>query len=422
MKKSSKRECKNKKRKKIILNDQNIDLNNLFKEKKYNVITEINDEYVNNYDITYIHNKILKLLDWEIDIYSQKLLKKIENIEEKLLQPSTYIVNCTYNNKLKILKEKYQNIISKQRLNEYLKLSKPLLNEYKKYNKVENIYYFIENENENISKEDQNEINHRIYIIDQYFELASNYIKINIIRKIEYNENCCINCNLDLEKIATDMDGIKICPECSTEHKIIQLTKMTKEFNYSPHKNENNNFYKAFLKYQGIDIDNKFNDSNFEELEMKLDEFFTQNKRLKGKEIRNLPSLENGKKPDTNHKMMYQALSITKNSQYYEETNYICVRYWGWKLHDLMYLKSTIQKIINEINQIYPTIPIEIKVRVSNLGTQYMLYKVLRALGHPCSQNEFKIPEDNDSIQNQEKIWKIICENMKDPKLEYLEN
>jgi len=120
--------------------------------------------------------------------------------------------------------------------------------------------------------------------------------------------------------------------------------------------------------------------------------------------------------------MMYQALSITKNSQYYEETNYICVRYWGWKLHDLMYLKSTIQKIINEINQIYPTIPIEIKVRVSNLGTQYMLYKVLRALGHPCSQNEFKIPEDNDSIQNQEKIWKIICENMKDPKLEYLEN
>jgi hypothetical protein len=136
-----------------------------------------------------------------------------------------------------------------------------------------------------------------------------------------------------------------------------------------------------------------------------------------GEQVRALPLNERGRRGDTDHKMLYDALSATGYSEFYEDANLIGNIYWGWPLPDVRHLERLIQTDYERTQRVYNTLP---KERVSSLGTQYRLFKHLQLRSHPCTKDEFKIAEMQESLELHESTWQKMCEGCNDPYIYFI--
>lgn len=109
---------------------------------------------------------------------------------------------------------------------------------------------------------------------------------------------------------------------------------------------------------------------------------------------------------------MYQALSKTNHSEYYEDVNLIANIYWGWPLPDALHLRDTAIRYYEEIQSIYFRIPLEIRRRTSSLSCQFLLYKILTLADYHCCRDEFKIPVNADSLFIHATCWEIIAQTL----------
>ena len=58
--------------------------------------------------------------------------------------------------------------------------------------------------------------------------------------------------------------------------------------------------------------------------------------------------------------------------------------------------------------QIYNSIPH--KDRNASLNIQFRLFVHLKAIGYPCTKEDFKIQTSRDSLEFHQEMWKIMCE------------
>ena len=248
----------------------------------------------------------------------------------------------------------------------------------------------------------------RLRLIQDYLEIAKDYIRLEIIHKVN-NKAICPICKFDLTKSYIDeYSGLNICPDCGYERESISHHSTFKDSQRVNIGNRNNyddceNFKKVLMRFQG-----KQPNRPPPKLYEQLDEYFDRIGKSKGAEFQALGLSPEGKKKGTSRQMMFEALGETNNSAYYDDINLIMHNYWGWELPDISELEDKVMEDYMTTQQIYNVIPN--KDRNASLNIQFRLYVHLKAIGYPCSKEDFKIQTSRDSLEFHQEMWKIMCE------------
>lgn len=243
-----------------------------------------------------------------------------------------------------------------------------------------------------------------IYTIEKFIYECKKHMKINMVRE-KTNTLRCLECNNTMTSFSGSKDNISECRECGCINEFIFPATFTRDADKMISMNEDMlNFARVLDKFEG-----KSGQKPPDEIFQKLDEFFISKGKPSGEEVRNLDLLENGKKKDTNKKLLLFALESTGYSDYYDDSNLIAHIYWGWKLPDLSGYRDSIMTIHKKTQISWNSIKHKYD-RKASLGTQFQLYVKLKAVGYPCDQDDFKIQEMVESLRLHNKAWKEMCE------------
>lgn len=372
--------------------------------------------YEEDYDIIYLNNIIMNKLKSEKSRIPS-LKKELESLKNKIMSSQSFAQRRRNINEIKELEDIIEYIGSNKRLENYKKLSEPILKKYSTCRKEKKILTFgKEYIPKPISGED---FITRLNCIDEMIKLCKKYINVDINR-IVLSSSSCNGCGYDMNEVANNEVGLKTCPECGIQIDAVIMNKLAKDgsriISGSNGDDESiENFMRAFMRYQGLQIDQPH-----PSLYKELDEYFSQRGLPTGDKIKQLPLDEFGRRGNTNHKMLWNVLSSLKRSEYYDDTNLIAHIYWGWTLPNVMHLKEKIIEHYNCTQKVFHNIPPENRKRSSSLGTQFRLWKQLQLLGHRCYMEEFKIAEDPDSLNTHYELWKTMCEGANNPEIYFI--
>ena len=362
--------------------------------------------YSTDLNINKINEAILFRFEyfWEsVPIYEQQVDELILSMEDSS-KPENEIK--LIKQKIEKLNEKIYDYKNKISLKKYIEITKPLL---EKYNKVassvsKGIVFFKKTK----EKEDDQIINYRLKIIRDYLDIAKDYIRLELRQKMD-TSIFCPGCGMNLSKIFIDQDsGLSLCPSCGYEKESVSYNSSYKDslrVNTSIRNNYDDceNFRKALLRFQG-----RQNNRPPAKLYEQLDSYFVKIKKPVSSEILKLPLSEDGKKKGTSREMMFEALSETNNSAYYDDINLILHIYWGWELPNISHLEEKIMEDYINTQQVFNSIAK--KDRNASLNIQFRLYVHLKAVNYPCTKDDFKIQTSRDSLIFHNEIWKQMCE------------
>lgn len=377
---------------------------------------KITGSYTVDYNITYLDSIIKKKLLQEKFTLLPKLKKTVASLKELIMRPQTYIQREHTLTQIKVAEEEIRKIETGEKLRVYLDKTSDIINSYLSASKIKKVMFDQEDQD---PQTDEDAL-HRISLIEKYLDIAGDYIQLDIIRVTSHKSDVCTGCGASLARIALSDEGSLRCPECFTEHSVIITAKLSKDgarinMNTNLEDESIENFLRAFTRYQGLQCEQPD-----EKVYEKLDKYFTRNGRPTGAQIRELPLDSRGLRGDTNHKMLWDALSHIGHSEYYEDTNLIGHVYWGWELPNVSHLKERLIDKYIKTQKVFYQIPIEERNRNSSLGTQYRLWRHLQLEGHECYMDEFKIAENPESLRTHNNLWKQMCDGAGDPDIFYI--
>lgn len=349
-----------------------------------------------------------------------------DNIDDIILSSSNNISikgQFSYNYDIISLNENILSRLDKPKKKEYYNQTKSII---KKYCKINNLLKNISlNENEtdssefdNLDQETKILVRNRISLIKSFILICENFVDIDIKFSGNINDLVCIDCqySFDQNKIL-DKDNL-ICDHCGAEN--LFSLNYTNDFISKDSGNnlQNNleNFIKTLDRYQGIQLE-----IIPKELFIELEKYFL-NINIDCEKIRKSDYNYRGRKKNTSHVLIYDALFKIKKQQYYQDVNYICHILWGWKLPDISNLKDIIIKHFIETQRAYLNIPNEIRGRYSTLGNQYRLWRHLQLVNYDCHFSDFKITENTVSLENHHRLWKEMCDRCEDSDIYYIED
>ena len=381
----------------------------------------INGTYSENYNICFIDDIIKNKLKEEEKYFLPTIKNRILFLEEELNKKHDYItynkIISDINNHLKTIKD----VKSGKRYDDYINLTSDIIYEY---SNIKSDIKYLDFSEIIEYKESDIKVNHKIYLIENYLQIAKKYIDIDVSRIRPERIDNCVNCSSSLKDIIPDENGIVICEvkNCQTEHITISNFKTKKEVYKSGNSNGDDsidNFIKAFLAYQGIV---KMTKEAIKKLCDELDAYFISINKPIGEEIKKLPLNSRGRRGETTHKTLNMALSKIGKTEHYKHTNFIGHIYWGWKLPNVSHLEEIIKRDYIKTQKAYNQIPEDVRERSSSLGTNYRLYRHLQLRGHKCYMDEFKIAENDKSIRIHDNTWRLTCELTEDPEIYYMES
>jgi hypothetical protein len=355
-------------------------------------------------------NKINEAILFRFEYFEDSIPLYEQQVEEFILSMED---NSKPDNEIKLIKQKVSKLDEKINdykkkisYNTYINATKSLL---EKYNKVassssKGIVFFKKTK----EKEDDHIVNYRLKIIREYLDIAKEYIRLEINQKIDINF-ICPGCGMDLSKMFVDQDsGLSLCPSCGYEKESVSYNSTYKDslrVNSSTRNNYDDceNFRKALYRFQG-----RQSNRPPAKLYEQLDAYFTKIKKSVSSEVLKLPITEDGKKKGTSREMMFEALSETNNSAYYDDINVILHIYWGWELPNISHVEERIMEDYINTQQVFNSI--SKKDRNASLNIQFRLYVHLKAVNYPCTKDDFKIQTSRDSLIFHNEIWKQMCE------------
>ena len=242
-----------------------------------------------------------------------------------------------------------------------------------------------------------------IYLQD-FLDLCNKYVKIECIKQIELMVRCK-GCDKKLESDEETDDNIYTCSECQCINTFLKPNSYSRiTDSYSSSEDDTNNFIKVLDKYEG-----KNEPHPPDEIYEELDIYFVSMKMKNGEYYRNIPLNENGKKDGTSKRKLWDALENTGNNKYYDESNFIAHKYWGWRLPDISLDRERLISDYQETQNIWNKIKHNYN-RSASLGTQFRLYVHLKAIGYHCDREDFKIQDMVESLRIHNDAWKIMCE------------
>lgn len=362
----------------------------------------IQQSYTDDLNIISIHNIIRKrfgCLLGNIKMFN----KEIKKMTKELDKQNSYVEKDNLICKINMLRNEIDELISGRKWEQYLDSAKCLLLEYEplQTNESKGIVEFSLKKQKIV---DEN-LELRLMIIDEYLNVAKNYIQLDI-QKINNQISKCPNCDKSHNDINIITDtGLYHC-ECGCIIENLNRDSTFKDYGRvntnSKLYNNQSTFYKVFDRYAGV-TDEK--DLNL--ISQKLDDYFRLKNLPTGEFIRSLPLNDEGKKDDTNIQLLLAALCDCKLTKYYNIVHPIAYTYWGWKPPSISHLRDIIFEAYHKTQQIYDTY----KTRNSCLNANIRLYLLLRAHDYPCTLEDFKIVKSRDSLVYHQQMWKIMCEH-----------
>lgn len=236
---------------------------------------------------------------------------------------------------------------------------------------------------------------------DQWVELTTNYINYDLLTKRNI-KNECKGCHYQLE---TDYDDIIVCGRCGCENTIFNKIGNNSDLTFTSKKNKNEiNFKDAYLRFIG-----EFNIKIPQNLEIRLDQYFTSIGMPLGADIRKKDLLDDGTKrirPGTSINLMIKALKWCGLNEYYKHVRYLCQYYWGWELKNYDHLEDELMFRYKVTADKYN----QIKKGSSNLNTNFHLKMLLQSLGCPCKDKDFKEVKVKTTINKYRTYWNEIIE------------
>lgn len=383
---------------------------------------KIEGTYQDDYNILYVDDIIRKKLNQEKHTELEGLKNKYNALKDISSKPQTYIVRERTMEEMKKIELEIAKIENGEKIKLYEESSKDIIAEYRKNSAmIKTVTLDMKDEEDDAIKyvEDK-QLKMRANVIDRYLTIASNYITLNIVKINNFPNDICNGCGISLANIVANEEGTIRCPniDCQTEHDDIIMNKLATDgtrININTYSKESiENFMKAFIRYQGLQTDRP-PDSVY----IKLDNYFRKYGKPLGEEIRNLPLNDKGRRGNTDHKMLWNALKEI-DSNYFKHANLIGHVYWGWTLPNVMHLKEIIIRHYNITQAVFYQIPIEERGRISSIGTSYRLWRHLQLVGHECYVDEFKIVTNHDSLRRHDTLWKRMTEGADDPEIYYI--
>jgi hypothetical protein len=260
-----------------------------------------------------------------------------------------------------------------------------------------------------------------IACVCDYLEIAKKHIKIeiNVTTSFNFDFNFCLECGEDMDTSHICNDGYQICYSCgsvkqSADYSAVSYINQTD--NSSKEYSDKSNFRKAFQRYmcaQNITFD-------IEDICDKIDKNLQKKGYPPAAHYREMEHDKYGKKGDSCIRMINESLKSIKKSGFYEDAYLIACNLWGWKPPDIDHLEDIIMEDYDKTQEVYNRIPVNERDRKSCLATQFRLHKHLQLRAHECSKEDFKLPQQSESMRKQEELWKMMCEGCDDPSIYYI--
>jgi hypothetical protein len=361
---------------------------------------------ITEYDVDRVHKNSIKYFKKQRTTIEE--LKKEKNLlEDKLQKPQTLVDRNEIKYQIKKYDEKINSITAEHDYQCYIKKVLPIMEKLKKEIKNRKTNAFT-----NDDKPTEKILQYMLFIVN----CAREYTRISFDLKLPVN-NSCINCSCDLTNTLPHCNGTIRCPKCLVDN------------DSSRFPNNNYNFEEKAIAKQG-DYSERGNFESFcDGFEgntgtktdigtiMILDEYFKKNRMDIGSEVKERDLNEKGFREGTDLQMMLEALSYCGIKQY-SQVYVICRDYWGWVLPDLRNVRSRIMYIYEITLVAFFKIPN--KTRSSTLSIPFVFFKIIEMLGYKYDFWDFKIPEDEDSTEEREIYWKIMCETCGDSSVVYI--
>lgn len=318
-------------------------------------------------------------------------------------------------------KKKRIELPDKLFVNNYEEIPDHVVIKYKDYINVDKLHQILQHKYDVLKKKELDVSTYQVYFdesayliktynetkdknsLQKYLDLCNKYIKIECIREVDYSIRCK-GCNKVLDNDEENEDNIFICSICECINTFLKPNTYIRLSDNGSTEDDTNNFIKVLDKFEGRNEPHPP-----EEIYVQLDNYFTSMKMEKGEYYRNLPLNQSGKKEGTSKKKLWDALENTGNNKYYDESNFIAHKYWGWKLPDISLYREKLISDYQETQNIWNKIKYKYN-RSASLGTQFRLYVHLKAINYPCDREDFKIQDMVESLRIHNDAWKIMCD------------
>lgn len=393
-----------------------------YPEEDYSDINDIPEfieiTYKTDVNILIIHKAIRKLFGCE--------RSRLGEYKRQITEISTALqCDLSRNDARRFIKrrdsliKKVQDITEETKWLQYIKLAQPFLEKYCTLT-LDRPRATVLVGRKGDKSENKGEIEARIAAIEGYIKIASYYLIINVSR-IEKLVATCPVCEAEFKDFEVDEDaGICTC-SCGWFRENLAKTSCNKDSGRTSSNSKNDyedreNFYKAAMRFACKQLK-----TFHPKLEEDLDEYFIGIGIGPGEQIRTQPVV-NGRKKGVNFQKMIKALTTLSKSRninhsyrkiysdYYEDAWLIMHDYWGLPANNIVPLISDLMEIYDKTQKIYNSLtPAERGGREASLNTQYRLLVELLALGFACTKADFKIPGQKESLDNHQRLWKIMC-------------
>ena len=251
------------------------------------------------------------------------------------------------------------------------------------------------------TNEDYETSQKRINVIDEFIEIARDYVVMNVFKLIDVKGKC-FNCGY--ETSSDDDDGLRYCSNCRISKYDIVMNQCSDSISTVDY-DDYGNFEKSLNRLQGLEKI-KLPIDMFD----KLDAHFRKARKPLGEEIRNRPLLPNGKKEGTSVDLLIDALKCIEYEKYYENFIYILHKYWVCRCPDISKYEDDIRRDYMITQKAYGHIDTK---RSSSLNLEFRKLKHLELLGiYPkiVDREFFRLPIGIKALLELEEDWRKICD------------
>lgn len=348
-------------------------------------------------DILTIDARIRKSFEVEHSLlpkHSEKLRELEESLKTEHLRRSVRDVMVRARDNLV---KHVEELSSLREYNLYLVEAVPFIEEYKEILKTPVKVSFMGK----TSKDDRQ----KRKIVEQYLEIASKYISIEVDKNCKSHRIICPNCSNKKDFDIIDSNTY-ICTNCyarqtvmihNSSYNDIDRVNISTKYMYDPKIH----FRDCIKQYQG-----KQNCTIPQKVYDDLEEQFERHHLL----------------IEGNHKNKQKFVNITKNHimiflkeldypKHYENVHLIHYNFTGIKPDDISHLEDKLLDDFDVLIDLYHKRFKNIK-RKNFINTQYVLYQLLCHHRHPCKKEEFIILKTVDRKFFHDEICKVLFEEL----------
>jgi len=346
----------------------------------------IQGKYGRDLDIKQIYNLALQCIQDNATLFLPILRKELKMKEDKLTKrfsDLSYIKIKAKQDKIENLKakiEKLENAVAT-----YQERCQKLIQQYEDSGKTVNIK--------------TEEYKARFNIIQQFLKITEEYIPIHLTQDLNLKSICL--CAKPPKVFHVIGEGCKMCPVCGYElimfdtNRISAIPKSTYD--------DWGTFHLVIQNYQGLQ-----NKIIAPDLFEKLDKYFTSLSLPSGKEIREMPLNDQGRKNGTSRVLMTQALNSCGYTNL-ADIQLIMANYWGYPLPNLNRHMDDIQIRYEKCRPLYYHYKGD---RKSSLSAQFRLFQILVSMGFEVDPRDFKLVLTPDLKREYNDIWEKVATDL----------